>query len=89
LSPSLYTPKDCVFTWRVYDHRPLATRESLMPFASHALEVAGGSGVAENGRRRLLALIAWSLALAFVVSAASSLWCYYRYAPADAAGRPS
>jgi hypothetical protein len=60
------------------------TRESAMTFGLHGLWVADHvePSIIENrrARRQLMACIAWALALGFVVAAASSLWCYYRYA---------
>lgn len=79
-SPGVLSMRDTFFTGVFTINGPVATRECLLPFATHGLEVHAHTEDAERGRGWLMGLLAWSLLLSFVVSGASSLWCYYNHA---------
>lgn len=81
MSPRYLTGKDVFFTGVFSSTGPISTRESAAVFAQQGLVAASNLGM-EQPRlmRRLVGLIVWALALSIVVSAASSLWCYYTYA---------
>jgi hypothetical protein len=79
-SPLHFTGKDIFFGQAAMLLGPATLREGLSPFALHALQSNEAAQLPPRQRPGLLALIAWALLLGFVVAAASSLWCYYRYA---------
>jgi hypothetical protein len=80
LPPELFTGRDVYFAQQATVLGPIVTREALAPFAFHALQVHEGTQPPPRQRWAFLTLIVWALLLGFIVSAASSLWCYYRYA---------
>lgn len=80
LSPGVLSMRDTFFSGAFTLAGPVASREALLPFATHALQIDAQTEEATRGRRWLLSLLAWSLAVSFAVSAVSSLWCYYNYA---------
>lgn len=80
-SPSLMTGKDVFFAGIFTATGPTSTRESAMAYTQEGLVTASNLGMDQpKVMRRLVALVAWSLAISVAVSAASSLWCYYSYA---------
>ena len=79
--PALLTGKDLFFSGAMQSLGPIATRESVLTFSQHGLTVCDQAEVdTARLRRRLMAVILWTITLSFTVSAASSLWCYYRFA---------
>jgi hypothetical protein len=59
----------------------VTTRESLLTFAMHGLQV-NQTQVEESGsgrRRGLVAMMALSIIVGYCVCGVSSLWCYYRF----------
>ena len=80
-SPSLMSQKDVFFTGVFTATGPITTRESALAYTQQGLVTASNLGMEQpRMMRRLVGLIAWSLAISVVVSATSSLWCYYTYA---------
>jgi len=78
-SPSLLTGRDVFFAGFASYAGPIASRESLLVHAQHGLQIAAPNNDSPSHRRRVVAAMAWALTVAFVVSAAASLWCYYSY----------
>jgi hypothetical protein len=76
------TPHDLFISQMAVANGPLATRESVMVFAMHGIQVSEGvtPPVGKRGYGGLLALLAWSWVLGLVVALSSSLYCYYTYA---------
>jgi hypothetical protein len=87
LSPALFSGRDVFFTGFVYMNGTLATRESLLTFTMHGMNVNESAAEPGPGQRRgVLLLIGWTLVLGFVMSTAASLRFYYTYAtPINAA----
>lgn len=56
---------------------PLTTRDGVMGLTLHGLGITRSAGVTE--RRRIGAVIAWTLLISFVVAAAATLYCQYGY----------
>jgi uncharacterized membrane protein (Fun14 family) len=77
--PSAVTGRDVFFSGVFTAAGPVASRECLMPFATHGLQVADGTDMPPRQRRGVMALMAYALLVAVGVSAVSSLWCYYHY----------
>lgn len=80
LPPGSFTGRDMFFVGAFSLNGAWTTRESLLPFALHAEQVAASTDPPPLQQRGLMALMLWALVLGFVVSAASSLHCYYTYA---------
>ena len=80
LPASLLSARDVFFTGVLTASGPVSTRESLLTFSLHGLQVADGTSPPPGQRRGILLLIAWTMILGFVVAAFSSLYCYYTYA---------
>jgi hypothetical protein len=59
---------------------PVASRECLMPYATHGLQLADETEMPASQRRGVLWLMGYALLVAVIVSAVSSLYCYYNYA---------
>lgn len=78
----LYSGRDIYFTSALQAIGPINTRESLLTFAFHGLQVSENAEprVSSRGLRGLVPLMVFSWILGFAVAAASSLWCYYNYA---------
>lgn len=79
-APQLLTGKEMFFSSTSTYFGALATREGLLPHALHGLQIS--QSVEDNAPRprSIIVVMAWALMVAFVVSAISSLWCYYTYA---------
>ncbi|MGB7158858.1 MAG: DUF6785 family protein [Tepidisphaeraceae bacterium] len=80
LTPAMVGAKDIFFSGVFTVLGPLTTRDGLMGFATTGMGVAKNSGVAESERRRIGAVIVWTLLLGFVIAAAATLYCQYSYA---------
>jgi len=80
LTPALVGAKAIFFSGVFTVLGPLTTRDGLMGFATTGMGVAKNSGVEERERRRMGAVIVWTLLLGFVVAAAATLYCQYSYA---------
>jgi len=80
LSPTTFTGRDIFFSNVSYNMAGAnITRESVMPFCLNALFVHRATSPPDGERRKLVGAIAWALVLGFVVSAFSSLHCYYTH----------
>lgn len=88
--PAAMTARDIYFSSAIDAIGPTSTREGLLPFATHALQVrsgAAGSNAAsasgapplDGGRRWFVALLGLALAVGYVVAAGSSLRAYYTH----------
>ena len=78
-APSLLSGRDMFFNGVSNYFGPVGSRESLLPHALHGAQVAQGDDESPARRRGVMAAMVWALAVAFVVSAVASLWCYYTY----------
>ncbi len=83
------TSRDVFFSGVFTINGAYTTRESLMGFSLHGLQVHRRTDPPAGERGKMLGLMAWALVLGFAVSAMSSLWCYYRYATPIAADSSS
>lgn len=79
------TSRDVFFMGMTQPMGAYATRESLLVFTQHAMQVRDGVDPPQRNQRGLVAVIIWALLLGFVVGSAAALYCYYTYAlPLDA-----
>ena len=78
-SPAWIGARDIFFAGVFTTLGPLTTRDGMMGFATTGLGIAKNAEVAEGERRRVGAVIAWTLVLGFAVAAAATLYCQYSY----------
>lgn len=78
--PTAVSGRDVFFSGVFTAAGPVASRECLMPFALHGLQLADATDMQPGQRRGVLWLMGYALLVAVVVSAVSSLYCYYHYA---------
>jgi hypothetical protein len=76
-----FTGRDIYFAGVFSLLGPVTSRDSLMNFTMHGLGVAREAGVDDSPpqRRKIGGAIASAIVLAFVVSAATTLYCQYAY----------
>jgi hypothetical protein len=80
LTPALVGAKDVFFAGVFTVLGPLTTRDGLMGFATTGMGVMKQSDVEQSSeRRRIGAVIVWTLLLGFVVAAAATIYCHYSY----------
>jgi hypothetical protein len=79
LTPALVGAKDVFFAGVFTMLGPLTTRDGLMGFATTGMGVVKNAEVRDNERRRIGAVIVWTLLLGFVIAAASTIYCHYSY----------
>jgi hypothetical protein len=79
LAPSMLKGQDVYFSgvWTVNGVVP--TRESVMAFGLHGMQVAAGTEGTKSRQRTMFSLMIGALLLGIGVSVVSSLWCYYNY----------
>jgi hypothetical protein len=79
LSPPIVGAREVFFAGVFTVLGPLTTRDGLMGFATTGLGVAKNADIQQRERRRIGAVIVWTLLLGFVIAAAATIYCHYSY----------
>jgi hypothetical protein len=79
LTPAIVSAKDVFFAGVFTVLGPLTTRDGLMGYATTGLGVVKQSDVRESERRRIGAVIVWTLLAGFIIAAAATIYCHYSY----------
>lgn len=80
MPPSALGSQDVYFSGVFTVNGVVTSRESVLGFGLHGMQIVRGSENDEVRHPGILSMMVWALLLGIVVSVISSLWCYYNYA---------